>query len=195
MVRVTKPTEERRQEITDTARSLFIENGFDKTPMADISKKMNVAQGLVYHYFKSKTELLYAVVDELVEDKLQAATKIVGDTKGSALERIKTLVFFQQQTGDYERLLGNLGSDPAMVEYCRQKKYSPFVPLLVSLIEQGNADKSLSCEYPKQSAIFILQSMPKIMAGPSSSPKENEEEVKVYMGIISRVLGAALPSA
>ncbi|MDR1639691.1 MAG: hypothetical protein LBT59_08360, partial [Clostridiales bacterium] len=35
MARVSKPVEERKQEIIDTAKALFIENGFDKTQVAE----------------------------------------------------------------------------------------------------------------------------------------------------------------
>ena len=68
MARITKPPEERRKEFVDTAREFFIENGYEKTQMIDITKKLNVAAGTIYHYFKSKTELLYAVIDEETDE-------------------------------------------------------------------------------------------------------------------------------
>ncbi len=87
--RVTKPVEERRQEIIGTARVMFTENGFDATQMADISNKMKVAAGTVYHYFKSKTELLYAVIDEITSENTQEKQRLLNETEGSAIDRLK----------------------------------------------------------------------------------------------------------
>ena len=195
MARITKAVEERKQEIVDTARELFIKNGFDKTQMADISKKMNVAQGLVYHYFKSKTEIYYAVIDSIVEEKTQIAKKVLVDMKGSALDKIKALTASHQPFDDNEGLINRLVNDPAIIEYTRRKMSTSFIPLLLSLIEQGNADGSYSCKYPKETALFILQGMAGIAAELSSSPQEREKTIDASTDIIYRVLGVVTPSS
>lgn len=42
---------------------LFAERGFESTTIADIAREAGVAHGLVYHYFRSKDELLHAVFE------------------------------------------------------------------------------------------------------------------------------------
>jgi AcrR family transcriptional regulator len=53
----------RRQQIIDAALKIFAEKGFVKTTIKDISQTAGTSQGLMYHYFKSKEELLAAVIE------------------------------------------------------------------------------------------------------------------------------------
>ncbi len=53
----------RRGELLDVALRLFAEKGFASTTIADISAASGTAHGLVYHYFRSKDELLLAVLE------------------------------------------------------------------------------------------------------------------------------------
>ncbi|GHV16523.1 TetR family transcriptional regulator [Clostridia bacterium] len=188
MPRITKPVEERRQEIIDTALKLFKENGFDKTQVADISKSMNTAQGLVYHYFKSKTDILYAVIDALAAERCGAMTRALEAHSGSALEGLTLLFNSQPDYESYGKLIPSLKSDQAIIEYCTKKMTVSAMPLLVSMIERGNADGSWSCEYPKETAIFILQGFSGLL-GLSDSPHD-EAKVRAFTNIIFRILGA-----
>lgn len=49
---------ERRRQILDGAVRVFSRQGFHSTRVADIADEADVAYGLVYHYFKSKDEVL-----------------------------------------------------------------------------------------------------------------------------------------
>lgn len=55
--------QERRDQLVDTALTLFAEKGFENTTIKDLAEAAGVAQGLIYHYFESKEELLFAAVD------------------------------------------------------------------------------------------------------------------------------------
>jgi AcrR family transcriptional regulator len=59
-----RQAEERRNQLIDTALSLFAKKGFENTTIKDLSEAAGVAQGLVYHYFDSKEELLFAAVNK-----------------------------------------------------------------------------------------------------------------------------------
>ena len=183
MGRVTKPVEERRQEIIDTAKALFLENGFEKTQMADISKKMNVAQGLVYHYFKSKTEILYAVVDIIADERAIATKKVLNYTNGTARDRLAVLFDTQTILDDYSDLVPIFINDAAVVEYCLKKMTVSALPQLISLIEVGNADGSWHYEYPETLATFILHGFSGLIV--TSSPVcEDRNEQKALVDII-----------
>ena len=53
----------RRAELVDVALRLFAERGFRGTTIADIAEATGTAHGLVYHYFRSKEELLAAILE------------------------------------------------------------------------------------------------------------------------------------
>jgi AcrR family transcriptional regulator len=188
MTRITKPVEERRQEIIDTARKLFTENGFDKTPAAEISKTMNVADGLIFHYFKSKTDILYAVIDEMAAEKTERVKKILEESSGSAFECLKLLFDSLSDDENYDKLISSLKSDPAIIEYCAKKMTSFALSLMIPLIERGNADGSWSCEYPKETTLFILQGVSGFIGFPDSL-KVEESKIQAFTNIIFRILG------
>ena len=66
MARIAQDPEVRRREILDAAEKLFEQKGFQRTTVSDIAQAMNVAQGMLYYYFKSKEELLGALVHRQV---------------------------------------------------------------------------------------------------------------------------------
>jgi AcrR family transcriptional regulator len=73
---VTTPThralqaQERRTQLIETALKLFAEQGMEHTSIKDIATAAGVAQGLIYHYFRSKDDLLWAIIekDELLPE-------------------------------------------------------------------------------------------------------------------------------
>jgi AcrR family transcriptional regulator len=52
---------DRRRQILDAAVKVFARNGFHSSRVGDIAEEAGVAYGLVYHYFKSKDELLETI--------------------------------------------------------------------------------------------------------------------------------------
>ncbi|MBR2523267.1 MAG: TetR/AcrR family transcriptional regulator [Clostridiales bacterium] len=59
--------EERRKAILMTALTLFVEKGYYDTKITDIAAAVPMSTGLLFHYFESKEELLYEVVQMGVE--------------------------------------------------------------------------------------------------------------------------------
>ncbi|MCI5774225.1 MAG: TetR/AcrR family transcriptional regulator [Erysipelotrichaceae bacterium] len=63
-MRISKESEIRKKEIIDTAEKLFNSNGIANTAVSAIVKEINVAQGLFYYYFKSKDDVIDAIVQK-----------------------------------------------------------------------------------------------------------------------------------
>ena len=51
--------DEAKNRIIQLASELFVEQGYKKTTMTDIAKKLGVSKGAIYQYFSSKQELLF----------------------------------------------------------------------------------------------------------------------------------------
>ena len=71
-IRVSKPPEERRQEIMDTAMRVFAEKGYEQTTMRDIASAVGVVPGLCYRYFESKQVLFEQAVRQYVSGLLRS---------------------------------------------------------------------------------------------------------------------------
>jgi AcrR family transcriptional regulator len=63
--------------LLDAAVGLFAEKGFDATSVQEIVERAAVTKGAMYHYYKSKDELLYAIYHGLISRQLADLDRIV----------------------------------------------------------------------------------------------------------------------
>jgi AcrR family transcriptional regulator len=56
--------DERRQQLLDAGTALFSERGYEEISMRDIAHAAGVSKPLLYHYFRSKTDLFKAAIAE-----------------------------------------------------------------------------------------------------------------------------------
>ena len=57
----TRDPEEKRARVLDAARTLFAERGYAATTTADVARRANVSEGILFHHYGSKEGLLEAV--------------------------------------------------------------------------------------------------------------------------------------
>jgi AcrR family transcriptional regulator len=62
--------EDRWRQVCDIAIKLFLEHGYDNTPMSLIAKEAGLTKAGIYHHFESKQHLLHAVHKHLLEERL-----------------------------------------------------------------------------------------------------------------------------
>jgi TetR/AcrR family transcriptional regulator, fatty acid metabolism regulator protein len=103
------PAVDKRRQILDAAIHVFARQGFHATRVSDIADEAGVAYGLVYHYFKSKDEvlnelfserwsLLLAAIDEADAEgaapraKLQAVASFIVDSYRHNPELMKVII-------------------------------------------------------------------------------------------------------
>jgi len=60
----TKPAEQRRAELLEAARALFLAKGVAATSLDDITQRAGVSKGLFYLYFPSKEDLVLALQEQ-----------------------------------------------------------------------------------------------------------------------------------
>jgi AcrR family transcriptional regulator len=71
---VTERTTDRRAELLEAAVRVFARKGFHQSRVGDIAEEAGVAHGLLYHYFRSKDEVLETIFRE-------TWTQLVADTR------------------------------------------------------------------------------------------------------------------
>lgn len=64
MAETSAPAEDKRRQLLDAAVRVFARKGFHASRVGDIAEEAGVAHGLLYHYFKSKDQVLEAVFHE-----------------------------------------------------------------------------------------------------------------------------------
>ena len=63
-----------RQLLTDTARRLFAERGFEAVSVAEVAREADVAEATVFNYFPTKEDLVYSGLESF-ENELLAAIR------------------------------------------------------------------------------------------------------------------------
>ena len=87
-----KYPEETRNRIIETAGRLFIEKGYEHTSIQDIIDHLGgLSKGAIYHHFKSKEEIMYAVAEELYTDSTAQMQKIRQRRDLNGKEKIRAL--------------------------------------------------------------------------------------------------------
>src|SRR6202044_3502815 len=72
----TKPAEQRRADLLEAGRELFLAKGGAAASLDDITSRAGVSKGLFYLYFRSKDDLLTALQDQFsaeLADRIRTA--------------------------------------------------------------------------------------------------------------------------
>jgi AcrR family transcriptional regulator len=196
MVRITKAPEERRLEIIKTAEKLFSQNGYSNTSVEAIIKEMGVAKGTFYYYFKSKEEVLEAIVDHTLDQIVKMAEQIADDASMNALTKME-LLLSNSQIGDEdtkemaEHL--HLPANRELHEISNIQTVLRLSPVLAKIVEQGNEEKVFNTKRPLETMQFLLTGGQFLLDGGLFGFSEQEifERRIVVQEIIEKALGAA----
>jgi AcrR family transcriptional regulator len=158
MVRVVKKAEERRQEIIAAARELFETKDYEKTTMQNVMDQLGIAKGTIYHYFKSKEELLEAVIEHTISEYIAGMQTILDKTEGNALDKLRILITSGQVADEHVEILEHLHHPGNIGMHTRQLAVtlSGLAPLYANVIQQGCQEGVFQTEHPLESAEFIL---------------------------------------
>lgn len=161
-----KYPEETRKLIIDKSTQLFLEKGYENTTIQDIIDHLGgLTKGAVYHHFKSKNEILLAVMDNMYADNhlLDDWALILRDKHKCGKEKLKAMIIRSLTDPDEQRFISmkidykkspELLSDylKRTVEYLAPQFFEP-------AIQQGIEDDSIQTEFPKELAqVFMLLS-------------------------------------
>ena len=81
----------KKEQILDTAFSLFLEKGYDNTSISDILSKLEIARGTLYYHFESKEAIMDAIIERSAKSIVEEAQSIVLKKELSAYEKIFAL--------------------------------------------------------------------------------------------------------
>jgi len=72
-----------RERLTTAAHDVFVEKGYHRTKVVDIIERAGCGHGTFYDYFKSKDDVLMAILSELIQELLR-----LGESSRILMERI-----------------------------------------------------------------------------------------------------------
>jgi AcrR family transcriptional regulator len=158
MVRIVKAPEERRSEIVEAARILFLHKGYESTTMHDVMKALGVAKGTIYHYYGSKQELLDAVLRQLIESERQRVQKVFDALQGDALNRFRQLIIAISLENHDQAFIDSLHkpANAGMHVRLHAATVTMLAPFFAELCKLGIQEGVMQAEHPLETSEFIL---------------------------------------
>ena len=162
-MRVIKEYDERKKEILDMAERLFRIKGYEKCTIMDIINEVGIAKGTFYYYFKSKEEVLDAIVLRYVDIIRNNAEEILLIENINPVEKLMRAFMAMQVTNQIDKdLLDNMHKveNALLHQKVLNQLVTTMTPILVKVIEEGIEAKVWSCKYPLEyMQIFLVASL------------------------------------
>ncbi|HEY9080960.1 TetR/AcrR family transcriptional regulator [Magnetovibrio sp.] len=151
--------EEKRQRIIDAANTLFYHKGFTATSFADIADDCDVPKGNFYFYFRTKEELLDAVIrdrSERLAGLLDDLHKDIPDPR-ARLHRIADVPFNDRhEVAQYGCPMGTLSAEIGKLTPFSQNALTSMYSLLLMSMHHCLAGMGLSHDDADHNARHML---------------------------------------
>lgn len=150
-----------RQELLTKAAEVFERRGFAQTTIHDVANEMNLSRSALYHYFKSKDEILEALVEEhagsIAAEKIQLRLKAAH----SPLEKLRLLLsgsILGRMTGGARfRVLDRLTAEmPPTIRQKFERGRRSVLDLYINIIQEGIDTGEIRQVDPKTAAFAVL---------------------------------------
>ncbi len=196
MARIVKDPETRRTEIIDIAEELFLKSGYNETAVSDIVKRVGVSQGTFYYYFKSKEEILNAIIERYLDETKVGVEAIAAKDDINAIEKIMAFFgFLNNMDQGKEKLIDYFYEDQNVHLHARFEKNVPsnIMPSLCQMIEEGVQEDFFDTKYPEMAALSIIGTTFAIshwMYDKKDRAGSTEKIMAAIFDLIERILGA-----
>jgi AcrR family transcriptional regulator len=136
-------SQERVEQILNAATSVFARLGFNNARMDDIVAESGLSKGTLYWYFKSKDDLIKAILDGMFEGELVHLRDLI-TSQGSVSERLIELT--QRVIDDLQGMTDllpiayefySLAFRQETVRQTLQGYFRSYIDILAPLIQQG----------------------------------------------------------
>lgn len=192
-MRVVKDAEERRNEILDVAERLFCAKGFDNASTNDILKEIGIARGTLYYHFKSKEDILDAMIERLTNQMVAKASAIALDESIPVLERLtRTMMSLNvdNELGDMIMEQVHRPQNALMHQKLENMLLGRVNKLVTKIAEDGIKQGIMQTDYPAEAVEMLMTYS--YTAFDSMVQYSEEEEYRKIMGFVyhaERVLG------
>jgi AcrR family transcriptional regulator len=136
-------TDERKNQIINAAEGVFTEKGFDAARMDDIADQTGLSKGTLYLYFKSKDDLIIAILDRMFQREFKQFEDL-NFTERSAVDAIRKITdLLTKDILGFQRLIPIVYQFLALafrnkyVQKALKKYINRYIDILVPIIQRG----------------------------------------------------------
>lgn len=195
-MRVSKKHDVRLNEIMDASELLFTSKGYEQTTINDILAKVEIGKGTFYHYFKSKEEVMDAIIMRIVNADAAAAKAIADNPALPAIPKLFQILFAgkPKSGGQKEKMLEQFHkpNNAEMHQRSLVQSILHLTPVLTQVVEQGIREKVMATDYPQEAIEFLLVSAQTVFDEGLFhwEADKTDRKIKAFISIMESVLGA-----
>ena len=192
-MRTVKEAEERKNEILDVAERLFGTKGFDNTSTSDILNEVGIARGTLYYHFKSKEDILDAMIDRMTGRLVEKAAALLAKKEIPVLKRLTMMMTALNVNGSLGQEIMEQVHKPQnalMHQKMQERLLAGVNPLVTALIREGIAQGICKTEYPAEVAeMTLLYSNTVFDTLAEHGKEERERKINAFIYNLERLLG------
>ncbi|WP_394139908.1 TetR/AcrR family transcriptional regulator [Cytobacillus oceanisediminis] len=194
-MRVVKKAEERRNEILDAADELFGQKGFDGTTTKDILDKVGIARGTLYYHFKSKEDLMDALIERYNNHLLGVAKEISKDKRIPIIERIiRVVMSMNLRGGSSKEIMEHIHKPQNALMHQKIQKFifNGITPIMTEIIQEGIEQGMFQTLYPYECMEMVVTYMNTVFDDDMVEMTVEERASRIHAFIFNaeRLLGA-----
>jgi AcrR family transcriptional regulator len=121
------------QAIMDSAAAIFAKEGYPAAKMQDVAKACGATKSMLYHYYPTKDDLLFAMLQEHL-GRLIGALEEALVSKGTPRERLQLMIEAYTQKSNQSRRRHMVAMND--VKFLPKAKQTPLINLQRQLTEQ-----------------------------------------------------------
>ncbi|QQP14377.1 TetR/AcrR family transcriptional regulator [Lysinibacillus agricola] len=193
-MKMRKEAKERRNEILDVADELFGQKGFDGTSTNDILEKVGIARGTLYYHFKSKEDIMDALIDRYNAQILGAAKEIAANKSISVNERIiRVVMALNISGGNGKEIIDHIHKPQNALMHQKIQKVimNGLPPILTEIIREGIEQGLFSTPYPYECMEMIVAYTNTVFDDDMVDMTEEERAARIpaFVFNVERLLG------
>jgi len=194
-MRVVKEAVERRNEILNAADELFGQKGFDGTSTNDILEKVGIARGTLYHHFKSKEDIMDALIERYSVRLLGAAQEIAADKSIPVVERIiRVVMALNLSGGSSKEIMEHIhkAQNALMHQKIEKVIINGVTPILTEIIREGIEQGMFHTPYPYECMEMVVIYANTVFDEDmvQMTNEERSSRIQAFVFNVERLLGA-----
>lgn len=153
--------EQTLENILSISEKLFIEKGFENTSIQEIINELGMSKGAIYYHFKSKEEILDAVLLKHSNQLERMLKKWIHDND-ACTAREKLIKILESNWGYIEenslnKTMISQTNNSQFILGAIKTTIKNSAPILAKIMVEGKEEGSITTEYPNECAqVFIL---------------------------------------
>lgn len=179
--------EKRKQELLKIAYRLIVSKGYEETSIDEIIAEAQIAKGTFYYHFRSKEEMLEALINMMITEQTERAKQVLSAPLPIPQKTVAVITSLRPNPDEANiQDALNRKDNIAMHEKINRRIIDEAVPILSEVVAEGIAQGILDCDNINERVRMILI----ISSDMFNHASFTSADTDVFIDTVEKILGA-----